>query len=139
MCLNTSENQNVDFLQNLGMILLTVCQSLQIINHAKSHCVKNQVLYLIYKRNLAIISFITDNFHSINLLFHAYSIISTVNIKHQFGLKVVLCVAVHKSTHNHSILRCHTSSIFELHYTSKFLIAQTFPSYIYISTKCYVP
>ena len=31
------ENKNVDILQNSGMILLTVCQSLQIINHAKSH------------------------------------------------------------------------------------------------------
>ena len=34
---NTSENLNVDFFQKSGMILLTVCQSLQIINHAKSH------------------------------------------------------------------------------------------------------
>ena len=94
--------------------------------------VTNQVLYLVYRRNLAIIRFITDNFQQYNfIILHIYSTIYTANIKKQFGLKIVLCVAVHKSTHNHNLFRCHTPSIVDLHYTSSLLIVKMFPSYVY--------
>ena len=44
--------------------------------------VTNQVLYLVYKRNLVIIRFITDNFQQYNfIILHIYSTIYTANIK----------------------------------------------------------
>ena len=66
---------NVELLHRSCNILTCLKSDLWVI-------VTNQVLYLVYKRNLAIICFITDNFQQYNfIILHIYSTIYTANIK----------------------------------------------------------